>query len=913
MADGTVRRILPAVATAVKLAFGREFVAICSSMSLSRTRLILILTLLAAGTGSAYQSTRPWPPALQTVTDESPVLSAEASMKTFFMPPGYRVELVASEPLIEEPILIDWDPDGRLWVIEQRSYMQDLPATTERDPIGRISVLEDTNGDGRMDKRTTFMDGLVQPRALKVLAHGVLIGEPPNLWFARDTNGDLKADTKDLVTNTYGTELANVEHNANGLMWGLDNWMYTSEHNGYLRLKDGKFETAATLSRGQWGATMDDGGRIYRNTNEAALFVDFLPARYFMRNPNLLRTRGSYESLNSPEVNAVWPVRPTRGVNRGYQTGVLRPDGTLSRFTSVCAPTIYRGDRLPAELYGNVFLAEPAGNLVSRLILSDDGTSIKARKAYENAEFLASTDERFRPVYLSSAPDGTLYIVDMYHGIIQHKGFVTEYLRDQILSRKLDRPNGHGRIYRVVHDTTRRGPVPALSRATPTQLVEALAHPNGWWRDTAQRLLVEKGGRSAVDLLKRTAEMAADWRTRLHALWALDGLDAIEPATVTRALGDNSRDMRVSALQISERWLGQPNAAVQAAVLPLIDDKDWAVRRQFAGTAGALPQGVRETTMVTVLERFADDPFVMDAVLSGTAGSEAALLTRLLQSTGQTPQREAAVTMLAATLVKGGKDPTVQDLLQWMADGGRPTWQRESLLRGAEAALLGAALPGNPPRQAAAAASLANNAPGSRAGPGGAPAFPAAPRGAGGRGRGNANTSTLSLTREPEALSAMAATGGDVGRRAATLLDRVNWPGKTGVVAGPPPLSPAEQLRYNAGEAIYGSLCIACHQMDGRGADKLAPSLIGSTLALASSGVTARILLNGKEGPVGLMPPLGASLSDDQIADVLTFVRRQWGNTGSPVDAAAVKDARAATTTRTRPWTNEELMKLGGQ
>ncbi len=523
-------------------------------------------------TGYGFQTSRPWPPGLQPVAEDAPVLSPEAALKTFFMPPGYRLELVASEPMIEEPIFIDWDADGRLWVIEQRSYMRDLLATDERAPIDRVSVLEDTNGDGKMDKKTIFMDGLVQPRALKVLDRGVLIGEPPNLWLARDTDGDLRSDTKELVLDTYGTALANVEHNANSLTWALDNWIYTSEHNGYLRLKNGKFEPHPTLARGQWGASQDDAGRIYRNTNEQALFVDLLPARYFMRNPSLLRTRGSYESLNTPEVNTIWPVRPTPGVNRGYQDGILRPDGRLTRFSAVCAPTVYRGDRLPAELYGNVFLAEPAANLVSRLIVSDDGTTLRARRAYDQAEFLASTDERFRPVYLSNAPDGTLYIVDAYHGVIQHKGFITEYLRDQILSRKLDRPSGHGRIYRVVHEDTKRDGAPAMSKATAAQLADVLAHPSGWRRDTAQRLLVERGDRSVLRALKDRAEGAPDWRTRLHALWTLDGLDAIEPSTVTRALGDPSRDVRVSALQLSERWLGKNAHPIQEAVLGTMQD-----------------------------------------------------------------------------------------------------------------------------------------------------------------------------------------------------------------------------------------------------------------------------------------------------------------------------------------------------
>jgi len=887
------------------------------------------LAILAAmATVYAYQGSKPWPPGLQQVSNESPVLSPQDELKTFFMPPGYHLELVASEPMIEEPILIDWDADGRLWVIEERGYMSDLPATTERQPLGRISVLEDTNNDGKMDKKTVFMDGLVLPRALKVLDHGVLIGEPPHLWLARDTNGDLKSDTKELVVDTYGQELGNIEHNANSLTWALDNWMYTSEHNGYLRLKDGKFEYQPTLARGQWGATQDDGGRIYRNTNEAALFVDLLPARYFMRNPNLLRTRGSYESLQNDEVNTVWPVRPTTGVNRGYQTGILRPDGRLAHFTSVCSPTVYRGDRLPKELYGNVFVAEPAANLVSRIIVSDTGATLTAKKAYSDAEFVASTDERFRPVFLSSAPDGTLYIVDTYHGIIQHKGFITEYLRDQIVSRKLDQPQGHGRIWRVVHDTTRRDRKPSLGKATPAQLVDTLSHPNGWWRDTAQRLLVERGDRSMAPALKTKAESAPDWRTRLHALWTLDGLDAIEPATVTRALEDASRDVRVSALMLSERWLGQPDHPMQAAVLKRMNDTDWAVRHQLAATLGAFPPGsaAADGAQITLFEKYGDDPLTVDAAISGLAGREAAMLQKLLAGPAATPQRTAAVTTLAATVVKSGQDARVQELLQWIADGSRPAWQRQALLAGAEAALLNAPLPGTPGGQRGNAAAAAANgtALGARGGPGGARAFPDAPSeaaaagrvagpaggGGGGRGRGRGGGPLLALSHQPDAFAALAAPGGDLSGRVSNLLARMTWPGKPGAPAPVTPLTPAEQQWYSTGQTVYTSLCMACHQEDGRGREKVAPTLVGSQLALAPPAVPIRILLHGKEGAVGLMPPLGGGLTDEQIAGALTYVRRQWGNAASAVDPATVKEVRAATAGRTRPWTNDELLAL---
>ncbi len=465
-------------------------------------RLGAIALFLAAavivGHGQSSPVNRPWPPGLQPTPAESPVLAPVDALKTFYMPPGYRIELVASEPLVQDPTVMDWDLEGRLWVVEMTGFVRSLDAPEpNHERIGRVVVLEDVNGDGRMDRRTVFADGLILPRALKVLDRGVLVGEPGNLWFLRDTNGDLKADKKELVTNLYGRLHGSVEGNANSLLWGMDNWIHTAGADVFLREKDGQFEVRRTLLRGEWGASQDDGGRIYRNTNESALHVDFVPTPYFARNPNLLRTRGSYDALRDDEnlVNLVWPVRTNLGTNRAYQLGIDRPDGTLERFTAVCAPLVYRGNRLPAELYGNVFVAEPAANLVGRIVLEDDGTTLRARKAYEVGEFLASTDERFRPVYLSNAPDGTLYIVDMYRGVIQDRSSTTIYLRDYIQQKKLDAPIGLGRIYRVVHETTQRDATRlSLTKTAPINLVPMLSHPNGWRRETAQRLIVERAG-----------------------------------------------------------------------------------------------------------------------------------------------------------------------------------------------------------------------------------------------------------------------------------------------------------------------------------------------------------------------------------------------------------------------------------
>jgi mono/diheme cytochrome c family protein/glucose/arabinose dehydrogenase len=892
-------------------------------MFIAGFRAAILLAGLAVATGYAYQTSSPgrqWPPPVQKVPDESPALPPAEALKTFFMPPGYHVELVASEPLIQDPIVIDWDPQGRLWAVEMPGFVPNLRAPEPNmDPIGRVVVLEDTDKDGRMDRRTVFADGLILARALKVLDRGVLVGEPPNVWLMRDTNGDLRMDTRELVTDTYGRREGRVEQNANAFHWALDNWMHTANGDVFLRLKNGKFEVQKTLSRGEWGVAHDDAGRIYRNTNESSVHVDFVATPYFMRNPNLLRTRGSYEALRDDEnaVNVVWPARPTPATNRAYQFGIRREDGTLAKFTAVCAPLVYRGDRLPADLYGNIFVAEPAANLVSRIVLSDDGTTLVARKAYDRGEFLSSTDERFRPVYLSDGPDGTLYVVDMYRGVIQQRADITEYLRDQIVGRKLEEPTGLGRIYRVVHDTTRRDTT-TTAAASPAQLVETLSHPNGWWRDTSQRLLVERGSQADASALKWLAESAKDPRARLHALWTLDGIDAIEPPTVMKALEDESRDVRTSALRLAERWLGTANHPIQAAVLKRLDDADWAVREQLAASLGALPQGPREAAAASLLERHANNPIVMDAALSGLRGSEPAVLEKLLQSgADETPQRNTAITMIAATIVRGGQDVAIQNILTSLADAGRPGWQRSALLRGAEVAVLGAAMPGSPAgRRGGAGAPTAAGAPcptcpGGRAGPGGAYAFPQAPPVIPPR-------RTVRLSREPVTLSAMAAGGGELGERAASVLARVEWPGKPGAAAPIPPLTPDEQQRFNAGHEVYRNICVTCHQPDGRGQDKVAPALVGSTLALGPAEIPARILLSGKEGPIGLMPPVGSVLNDDQIAGVLTYIRREWGQAGAPVDASAVARVRALTAGRTRPWTNEELMRLapggrGGQ
>ncbi|MEO5819489.1 MAG: PVC-type heme-binding CxxCH protein, partial [Vicinamibacteraceae bacterium] len=534
-----------------------------------------------APAASTSSTTPPGAGASQAPATVSPPLSPAEAQKTFRLPPGYRLELVASEPLVADPVWMDMDADGRLWVVEMRGYMPTFDGKGEDAPVGQIVVLEDTDGDGRADKRTVFLDGLVQPRTIKVLDHGVLVIAPPQLILAKDTNGDLKADTREVLRTDVGVKGANPEHSPNSLLWALDNWLYTSEYATDFRWTRTGLESAKTLSRGQWGISMDDSGRIYRNWNDDPLHVDYLPGRLLARNPAAVRTRGVYESVTADL--EVFAARPTPAVNRGYRAGVLRPDGSLASFQAAGTPTVYRGDRLPADTRGNVFVTEPAGNLVRRYVVKEgaDGR-LTATNAHAKSEFLTSTDERFRPVNLFSAADGTLYVADMYRGVIQHLQYQSEYLKNQIRARGLVEPTGLGRIYRVVHETTRRADRPALSAKTPAQLVPVLAHPNGWWRDTAQRLIIERADTSVAPALAALVTSAPDPRTRLHALATLDGLGSLDAAIVQRALRDAAPAVRAAAVRVAEPWLGKAGDPMQAAVWRLAADRAPRVRWQLA-------------------------------------------------------------------------------------------------------------------------------------------------------------------------------------------------------------------------------------------------------------------------------------------------------------------------------------------
>ncbi|MCZ6597230.1 MAG: dehydrogenase, partial [Planctomycetota bacterium] len=591
-------------------------------------------------------------------------LSPADEARTFHLPPGFRIELVAAEPLVHDPVAMAWDDRERLWVCEMRGFMPNVDGEGETEPVGSIVVLTDTDGDGRMDERAVFLDGLVLPRALLPIHDGLLYIEPPDLVFARDEDGDGTADTREVVDTGLGG-IASPEHAVNGLMLGLDNWIHCANHSLSYRLVDGEWRRRRTAGGGQWGITKDDLGRIFFDTNPDPLRGDPYPSHYAVRNPN----HGTAAGVNVRYAKdlRVWPVRMTPGVNRGYREGLLNEDFELTKFTAACGPLIHRGDALPPELRGDAFVCEPAGNLVKRFVLSEksDGSFV-ATNAREGPDFLASTDERFRPVNLYDGPDGALYVVDMYRGVIQHKIFVTSFLREQIVARGLEEPIGLGRIWRIVHEEHAGARGPDLEEASWSELMACLSHPNGWWRDTAQRAIVAEGAdsRDARELLQREALYGESPLGRMHALWALEGIERLDPGLLMGALHDDDPGVLLAAVRVSEPFLHvEPRLVERLSALAHAGDP--RVRRQVILSLGENPTEATDGALLALLDEGTADAEERSWFLSGLHRRELAFLDRLVPErwADDCPGRSGFVQALARAVAREGRSDAIGALL----------------------------------------------------------------------------------------------------------------------------------------------------------------------------------------------------------------------------------------------------------
>ncbi|MFY0254139.1 c-type cytochrome [Chitinophaga sp. 30R24] len=512
--------------------------------------------------------------------------SVQESMKSIQVPAGYHLQLVASEPMIKEPVAIVWDGDARMYVAEMRTYMQDINGTGENKPVCRVSLLEDTNGDGTMDKSSVFIDSLVLPRMMLCIGHKLLVNETftYNIWSYQDTNGDGVADTKELVYKNDKPDTRNLEHQKSGLLWNLDNWIYVSCDPVRYRYIGGKLvpDSLTNSPGGQWGLGNDDYGRLFFSSAGAEI-----PALGFQINPayGFLNPNDQYDN----EFQEVWPIIATPDVQGGMHR--LRPDTTLNHFTASCGQSVYRGDALPADLKGDLLICEPVGRLVRRAKVSEEEGEIKLKNAYNKQEFITSYDMNFRPVNTTTGPDGCLYIVDMYRGIIQEATWTAEgsFLRPRILAKGLEKNIGRGRIYRLVHDGYKPDVKPHLLDVPGNTLITYLDHPNGWWRDNAQKEIIANNDRSVIPALKEIAAgkhatigKATGALARIHALWTLEGLGGIDKEVLFAALADQDAQVRKTAVWISEAYLKKDDEDVINKLASLKNDPAAAVQLQLA-------------------------------------------------------------------------------------------------------------------------------------------------------------------------------------------------------------------------------------------------------------------------------------------------------------------------------------------
>jgi len=477
--------------------------------------------------------------------------SPQEELTHFELPPGYRMELALSEPAVEDPMAIRFDGNGRMYVLELRTYMRDVDGTGTMLPENRISFHDDLDRDGVYETHGVFLDGLVFPRFVLPLDKGEVLTMESNstdIYRYRDTDGDGTADERELFATGMNRTDVNVEHMSSSLFWAMDNHLYITTNDTRLRvLPEGVQRERITSNTGQWGISQDDYGRLFFQGGEIGVPVNF----------QALPVYGSFVVPDEFEAGYTEPWGPP-GI-ADYQAGMryVREDGSLNRVTGASGSQVFRGDRLPTDLVGDYIYGEPVARIVRRSRVEDVEGLTRLRNVYqaERSEFIRCTDRLFRPLDVQTAPDGTLYIGDAYRGIIQESQWTPEgsYLRQKIQQYALDRNTGRGRVWRlryagIERDSTR----PQMLDQPTAELVRYLEHPNGWWRDEAQKLIVLRQDASVIPAVTDLARSSASQLGRIHALWTLEGLGRATPDLVRAAMTDDDPRIRAAAVRISE-------------------------------------------------------------------------------------------------------------------------------------------------------------------------------------------------------------------------------------------------------------------------------------------------------------------------------------------------------------------------
>ena len=818
---------------------------------------------------------------LQSCKQEpSPPLSPSQAMMSFELAdPDLEIQLVAAEPLVQDPVAISFDEAGRLWVVEMIGFMRDIDGSGEKDPVGRVSVLFDNDGDGQMDKSIIFLDSLVLPRAIAVVNGGALVAENIPLWFAEDTDGDFKADKKTLIDPTYGGQ-GMPEHSANALWRGMDNWYYNAKSKSRYRKINSKWIKEETEFRGQWGICHDNSGRLYYNYKWSQLHADLVPPNSLQRNKNHISSSGIDHGLTLDR--KIYPIRSNTAVNRGYVPGTLDEEGKLLEFASACGPLIYRGDVLPDSYLGNAFVCEPTGNLIKRNSVLEDGFMLSASGVYENREFLASTDERFRPISLASGPDGALYVVDMYKGIIQHGPYMTEYLREVTLKRKLDKPINMGRIWRITSKKNKTEKAGDLSKLKPAELVKLLKHPNGWTRDMAQRLLVESGDLTIVPELENLLS-SDNALGQLHALWVLEGLGNTDSKPYLSALHATDPKVAQAALRLSVGILDkQPQVLekIQQFISDAYDHSDPLLQMQMVLTSDLLEPESAFSISKKFLVQYNQNPVARDVVMSSMSNREAAFFDDLMSDeewNTYDQNREIFIEMLVGAIASKGAEEEILPILNKLnsPQTQKTQWVANAIVNG-----------------------ILNSS-------------------------ASQDDAKIELTHAPAIFQNIKTSNSTDENLIASLDKLFIWPGKPIEVAdNEESLVEVDPSVIAAGRQKYINLCANCHGTQGEGMARFAPPLKSSEWVTGDKEKLAMILLHGMEGPVvvngkeygipDILPnmPSFSTLQNEDIAAISTYIRNSWGNSAEAISNGTVGRIRFRTQGKITPWQATELDTL---
>lgn len=542
----------------------------------------------------------------------------------------FSLSVVASEPHLKAPVAIDFDSKGRIWAVQMPGYMNDMQGTQETEPVGSIVILEDSDGDGVVDHSKPFLDSLVMPRALAHVYGGLLYAEPPNLWFVEIEND--KPVNRVLVDSIYAVD-GNPEHQPNGLLLNIDNWIYSAKSNFRYRRVDNAWEKQPTTFRGQWGISHDNFGRLYYNDNSRQLLGDHVLPNRFIRNKYFTPKVAVNRMLTKDQ--RVYPLHATT-VNRGYASGVLNQDSILLNTTAACSPLVYRGGLFPSDYDENVFVCIPEGNLIKRNVLTFHGDSTTAKQAWEGKEFLASSDEGFKPVNLNNGPDGSLYIVDMHRGMIGHHAYLSPYLKKKVKGNKLDTLTNFGRILKVGRSLKKSEAVPDFDTLDWKELIVLLNHDNGWIRDRTQHQLIFRNEKNSIEDLKTITLTEEKGITRIHALYVLEGLNELSFDFLIKVIVQGSPEVASHAVILLDQFASEANIDdAEALFKDLIARNEISIDLYLSGSLGVwldlnaekfLPQ------IRTLLERHSDRPIFREAVISGLEGNEPEVMRFLTDS-----------------------------------------------------------------------------------------------------------------------------------------------------------------------------------------------------------------------------------------------------------------------------------------